>query len=132
MRARTWRVIACTWAIGCAACAAPPAPPRTPVLTWRELGAWTGRGPRQTESFTGETGSLRARWSTTGPAPGKTGHFSVVIHSAISGRPLQTLVEQDGAGQGEAFMSEDPRIFFAVVDSADIDWTLAVDEGVMR
>ena len=42
------------------------------------------------------------------------------------------MVEQSGAGQGEAFMAEDPRIFFAVVDSADIDWTLAVDEGVTR
>jgi hypothetical protein len=29
-------------------------------------------------------------------------------------------------------MAEDPRIFFAVVDSANIDWTLAVDEGVTR
>ena len=125
-------MIACAGAIGLSHCAAPAPPPRTPVVTWRPLGSWTGRGPMQTESFNGETGSLRVRWTTANEVAGKRGHLTVAIHSAISGRPLQTMVEQSGVGQGEAFMAEDPRIFFAVVDSADIDWTLAVDEGVTR
>lgn len=113
-------------------CQAPPSSRRTPSLSWRPLGSWTGHGKLQTESFTGETGSLRIRWTTKNETPGKRGRLTVEIHSAISGRPLETVVEHDGVGQGEAFMAEDPRIFFAVVDSADIDWTLDIDEGVTR
>jgi len=118
--------------VSAASCSQAPIPRRTPELSWRPLGSWTGHGKLQTESFTGETGSLRIRWTTTNEAPGQHGRFTVEVHSAISGRPLQTVVEHDGVGQGEAFMAEDPRIFFAVVDSADIDWTLAIDEGVTR
>ena len=99
---------------------------------WRALGTWSGRGDRQTESFDVVTGALRLRWQTRDGSPPAQGRFRVSLYSAISGRPLQTMVEQSGVGQGEAFMAEDPRIFFAVVDSADIDWTLAVDEGVTR
>ena len=127
-----WRAAAIVvLAMGAAACSQPP-PRREPEIVWRELGKWSGRGQVQTESFTGETGSLRIQWRTqTERAPG-AGNFELTIHSAISGRPLQTAVDQKGAAEGTAYVAEDPRVFFAVVDSAGLDWAFTIEEGVSR
>ena len=57
-------------------------------------------------------------------------NFLLTIHSAISGRPLEVMVEQKGNGEGTAYLSEDPRVFFAVVDAANIDWTFTIEEPV--
>src|SRR5262245_36816043 len=38
---------------------------QTDSVIWRKLGAWSGRGPMQTEPFISETGSLRLRWETS-------------------------------------------------------------------
>lgn len=113
------------------ACHAPSPPPAAPAqIVWRDLGTWSGRGNKQTESFTGETGALRVRWTTRRePAPGQ-GAFELTIHSAISGRPLQVAVDHRGNGQDTTYVQEDPRIFFAVVESADIDWEFTIDEAV--
>ena len=56
--------------------------------------------------------------------------FQLTIHSAISGRPMQVVVDQAGDGEGTAYFSDDPRVFFAVVDSKNIDWTFTIEEPV--
>jgi len=116
-----------------AACRGVPDPPpvrREQQVAWRPLGTWTGRGHKQTESFTSDTGTLRAHWKTTNPdASGAA--FSLTIHSAISGRPLATIVEQSGAGGGTAYLYEEPRVFHAVIDAANVDWTVTIEEGVV-
>ena len=83
---------------------------------------------------------LRLRWETRNPgsrgagAPGADGPsvaaFRVTVHSAVSGRPLVVAVDHHGVGQDTAYVNEDPREFYLVVDSSDIDWNLAVDEGI--
>ena len=84
----------------------------------------------QTEPFISDTGSLRLRWETRNePAPG-TGTFRVTVHSDVSGRPLVLAVDVKGVGDDTAYVSEDPRSFFLAVDSANLDWTLAAEEGV--
>jgi hypothetical protein len=70
---------------------------------------------------------MRIAWTTTSGA----GTFRVTIHSAISGRPLMEAIDQRGAGTGTAFVREDPRVFFAVVDSADLDWSFTLQEAVL-
>ena len=68
--------------------------------SWRTLGTWTGSGSRQTESFDVTTGALRLRWETRAMAAGASaGSFRIWLYSAISGRPLQLIVEQAGAGR---------------------------------
>ena len=62
-------------------------PPRT---TWHPLGTWSGRGDRQTDSFDVTTGALRIHWETSHETTPGAGRFKVSLHSAISGRPLQT------------------------------------------
>src|SRR4029077_2587396 len=77
---------------------AAPAAASTPgVVVWRSLGAWSGSGSMQTESFTSDTGSLRVRWQTNDEARPGDGTFRVTLHSAISGRPLVQAVDHRGA-----------------------------------
>ncbi len=109
-----------------AACRAPQAAPPQTVVQWHALGAWAGRGNLQTESFTSETGSLRVRWETARGA----GAFQLTIHSAISGRPLNVAVDQRGPGRATAYVNDDPRMFYAVVESTNVDWSFSVDEAV--
>jgi hypothetical protein len=106
-----------------------PAPPE-PTIAWRPLGSWSGRGNMQTESFTSDTGSMQVQWTTAKPSKAGAGAFRLTIHSAISGRPLMEAVDQKGVGTGTAFVHEDPRVFFAVVDSADLDWSFTLQEAL--
>lgn len=124
----TAAVMAALAACGGGAADAPAAVTQADEVAWRPLGTWSGRGHRQTESFTSETGNLRARWETTEADP--DGAFSLTIHSAISGRALERIVEHRGQGKGTAYLYEDPRVFHAVVDSAGVDWTVTIEEAV--
>jgi hypothetical protein len=99
------------------------------VVVWRSLGSWSGRGNTQTESFTSDTGSLRVRWQTSREARPGDGTFRLTLHSAISGRPLVQAVDHRGVGAETAYVSEDPRVFYVVVDSARIEWSFTIDEG---
>jgi hypothetical protein len=108
--------------------AAPPA--RTAAVVWRPLGSWSGRGSMQTDPFISDTGSLRLRWETTNEAAPGTGSFRVTVHSDVSGRPLILAVEARGVGRNTNYVIEDPRSFFLAVESANVDWTVAADEGV--
>ena len=89
-------------------------------VAWRQLGSWSGRGSLQTESFTSDTGTLRVRWEATSAAdPGTpAGRFKLDAHSAISGRLLQQVVDHAGAGKGIGYVSQDPHVFYVVVESA--------------
>ena len=100
-------------------------------MIWRSVGSWSGHGNRQTESFTSDTGALRVRWETkaTAGAPSE-GTFRLTAHSAISGRILQQVVDERGAGSGVDYVSQDPHVFYISVEAAGLDWTFSVDEGI--
>ena len=107
---------------------APPVPQR--VVAWRAVGSWSGHGNKQTESFTSESGALRVRWTTTGTrSPGSAGAFRVTAHSAISGRLLEQVVDHAGAGSGVGYVNQDPHVFYLMVESDHLDWTLWVEEA---
>ena len=113
-----------------AACESPREADPEQVVIWNRLGEWSGRGNRQTESFASDTGSLRVQWRTGNERPTGAGIFRLTIHSAISGRPLLVAVEHQGNGRDTAYISEDPRVFHAVVESANLDWSFTVEEAV--
>ena len=94
-------------------------------------GEWSGPKSLQTESFTSDTGAFRITWDDTRrrKAPGE-GTFLLTLHSAISGRPLQIAVDHRGPGGATAYLNDDPRVFFAVVDASNIEWSFTVDEAV--
>jgi hypothetical protein len=101
-----------------------------PGVVWRKLGSWSGRGSMQTEPFISDTGSLRLVWETRNETAPGTGVFRVTVHSDVSGRSLVLAVDARGVGRDTAYISEDPRPFFLAVESTNLDWTLAADEGV--
>ncbi len=112
------------------------APPETPSVekrsevVWERLGEWSGRKSLQTESFTSDTGAFRIIWTTRAAAGEGEGTFLLTLHSAISGRPLQVAVDHRGPGGATAYINDDPRVFFAVVDASNIEWSFSVDEAV--
>ena len=110
-------------------------PPTARTVAWRQLGSWSGRGSAQTESFTSDTGTLRVRWeanpaSTTGATPASSGVFRLDAHSAISGRLLQQVVDQAGAGRGIGYVQQDPHTFYVVVESTQLNWQFTVEEAI--
>jgi hypothetical protein len=113
---------------GCAT--PPPAAPEKEVVVWKNLGEWSGRGNAQTESFIGLTGALRMHWRTNNEAPGGNGTFRLILQSAISGRELQAPVDEQGHGEGTAYVAEDPRAFYMSVESANLDWSFTVEEAI--
>lgn len=62
-----------------------------------------------------------------GPAEGT---LRIVLHSAVSGRSLAQVVEHRGPGRDIAYVTENPRSFYFVIESANIEWTVEVAEGV--
>ena len=120
---------------GCTGRAVEPPKPAARTVAYYRLGSWSGRGDIQTESFTSETGALRVRWETT-PQPGDAasaadGAFRITAHSAISGRPLQEVVDHAGVGNGVGYVQQDPHVFYVVVDSNHVNWTFTVEEAVV-
>ena len=113
---------------GTLGCTEKPAAASRRDTYWRKVNTWTGRDRLQTESWPSDSGAMRIRWQTS--HAGTSSLFQVTIHSAISGRPMQTVVDQQGDGGGTAYFSDDPRVFFAVVDSKNIDWTFTIEEPV--
>jgi hypothetical protein len=114
-----------------AGCHTPPARAEAAsavTTTWRSLGTWAGRGSRQTESFDVMTGAMRLRWETrAGVTPG---HFRVSLHSSISGRPLQVVVDQTGSGSNTAYLEDEPRVSYLVIESENLDWTASLEEAL--
>lgn len=118
-------------------CAPPPARAEQAPgsdTAWRTLGAWSGQGSRQTESFDVTSGALRLRWQASVPSTGASGagRLRVTLYSAISGRPLQEVVDHHGPGSGTAHISDDPRVSYLVIDADGVEWTATLDEGVLR
>lgn len=96
---------------------------------WKQLGAWSGHGNAQTESFVGLTGSLRLRWHTINENPKGRGRFKLLLQSAISGRTLQEPVDEEGTGEGTVYAADDPRVFYISVESTSLDWSFTVEEA---
>lgn len=118
-----------TLMVSATACDAPPArAAQAPaVTTWRTLGQWAGAGSRQTESFDVVSGALRLQWEVRDTTAG-AGPFRVWLYSAISGRPLQLVVEHTGPGTGTAHLADDPRTSYLVIEADGVTWTAALDE----
>ncbi len=107
------------------------------TLLWHALGTWSGSGDRQTESFDVTTGSMRLTWDTLQwealhEGAGDTPHFRVSLHSAISGRPLQTIVDTQEAGAGTVDLAANPRVAYLLIESEQIRWRVTLEEAVPR
>lgn len=107
-------------------------PPAASVAVVQPMASWEGTGSR-TLGLVSQSGSFRIRWQTR-PEPGRDprhGTFKLTVHSGVSGRPLQEIVDQRGPGEGVHNFEDDPRPFNLMVDSEGLVWSIAVDETVL-
>jgi hypothetical protein len=118
-----------------AACGGPSPTPKPSssqsAVQWEPIKSFSGRGSQQLDSFPSE-GALRLEWEAKRHAGAtEEGTLKIVMHSAISGRPLASaVVDHKGEGKGTAYVSEEARVFFMNVTSTEVDWKIAVSERV--
>jgi hypothetical protein len=126
------RILLVVPALMMCACRPQPQAARKPTaLGWRPVASWSGHGNSLTDSFNIGSGQWRIKWETShGQSPGK-GSFRVMVHSLVSGRYVSTPVDHPGVGSGVAYVAEDPRPFFLVIESSGLDWSVSVEEGVI-
>jgi hypothetical protein len=107
-----------------------PAPALVPVI--QQMGAWEGTGS-QTLGLVSQSGTFRIRWHTRAEPghPPEQGTFKLTVHSAVSGRPLQEVVDHRGIGSGTLNFEDDPRPYNLMVESNGLTWAISVDEVVL-
>lgn len=124
-----WKLVSLLLLSGCRSEA--PRPHPHPVVVWKPIGSWSGRGDQQTETFTGDTGGFRVHWETAQEAPAGGGRLRVVFRSGDSGREIIEAIDARGAGSGtEDVAAERPRWYYLTIESANVDWTVSVDERI--
>jgi len=99
------------------------------VVVIRSLGTFSGRGS-QTIGVVSESGHLRVSWQTRNEEPAGTGTFRLALHSGVSGRPIELIIDQGGEVHGTRDVTDDPRPYNLMVDSQNLDWTFTVEEIV--
>jgi hypothetical protein len=109
---------------------APPPEHKALLIGWRPIGSWSGHGNMQTESFNIEGTQWRIKWETKGEASPGAGDLVIMVHSAVSGRPIALGVEHKGNGHGVEYVTEDPRLYHLVIESSGLEWAFSVDEAV--
>jgi hypothetical protein len=101
------------------------------VVGWKPLASWSGHGNLQTETFTSDNGSFRIHWETSNESPKGRGSLKVAFRSGDSGRVIIDAVDQKGVGRGSDEVGDNVRWYYLTIDSANIDWTVTVEEPIM-
>jgi hypothetical protein len=121
----------CVAALFLPGCRAEKPPPPQDVVVWHQVGTWSGHGNKQTETFTSDTGGFRVRWATTNETASGAGTLKVILRSADSGREIVEAVDAHGVDRDAAIVAaERPRWYYLTIDSANVDWTVSVDERI--
>jgi hypothetical protein len=94
------------------------------------MGSWEGRGDH-TIGLVSQSGKFRIHWETRAEPDAAHGRFRLTVHSAVSGRPLQEVVNHSGPGEGTLNFEDDPRPYDLMVQSAGVTWLVVVDEVVL-
>jgi hypothetical protein len=128
---RRHRLACLTVLVLLSACRSEPArrEPQT-VVGWKPIGNWSGRGDKQTETFTSDNGGFRVHWESAHETGGE-GRLRVVFRSGDSGREIIEAIDARGTGSGtEEVAAERPRWYYVTIESANVDWKVSIDERV--
>ena len=117
-------VLACLWIVSLACTA--PSPEKHLVPITSQLGSWQGRD-NATLGFNSDSGRFRIKWEAKNESAAMMGRLHLVVHSAVSGRPLQDVLDHQGEGSGVVDFNDDPRSYNIMVESANLDWSITVD-----
>ena len=125
-----WKLLLLLVSVGACRSEAHRAQPQS-VVVWKPLGAWSGRGDKQTETFTSDTGGFRVHWETAKEAPAGGGRLRVVFRSGDSGREIIEAIDARGNGGGTEDVAADrPRWFYVTIESANVEWKVSIDERI--
>jgi hypothetical protein len=114
-----------------AGCRSEPPRTATPVVIWQPIHTWSGRGDSQTETFTSDSGGFRVHWDAKNETRAGEGRLRVVFRSGDSGREIIDAINARGIGHGiEEVSAQRPRWYYLTIESADVDWTVTVDERI--
>jgi hypothetical protein len=108
------------------------APPPESVAGWRRIATFSGRGNAQLETFPIEGWTWRVQWETRNESPPGTGVFKATAHSGDSGRLLAEIADVRGIDRDTSYVTELPHRYYLVVKSANVDWTMVVEEAVLK
>ena len=85
----------------------------------------------QTETFLSDSGTFRIHWETKNESPAGKGTLKVAFRSGDSGRVIIDAVDQKGVGRSSAEVGDMVRWYYLSIDSANVDWTVTVEEPIM-
>jgi hypothetical protein len=125
---KTLIILLAAVAAGCGRSTKPE--PKQLLIGWRFIESWSGQGDMQTDSFEIESGAFRIKWETTHETSPGAGAFRIMVHSGVSSRPITLAVDQRGVGHDIAYVRDDPRPYFLVITSKNVDWSVRVEEAV--
>ena len=70
-------------------------------------------------------------WQTAKEIPAGGGRLRVVFRSGDSGREIIEAIDARGTGGGtEEVAAERPRWYYITIESANVDWTVSLDERI--
>jgi hypothetical protein len=101
-----------------------------PPARFHNVGSWSGHGNAQTGTFKSDTGTFRFQWETKNETRPGAARLKVAFHSEDSGRPIMDAVDTTGVGHDVVYVGDLPRWYYLVIESADVDWFLSVDEDL--
>jgi len=107
-------------------------PPPQQVAGWRQIATFSGRGGAQLETFPIEGWTWRVRWETRNESAPGAGTFKATAHSGDSGRLLAEIADVRGVDHDTTYVTELPHRYYLVVKSANVDWTMIVEEAVLK
>ena len=115
-------------AVGAAGCRKQEQRPPVEMVLWHEVGSWSGRGNFQSPNFTSDTGGFRVRWTTANETKPGAGTLKVLFRSGDSGRVIMDAVDARGVGADTVEVGDNVRWYYLTIESANVDWTVSVDE----
>jgi hypothetical protein len=111
--------------------AKPPAPKENDAV-WQRVGTWSGRGNAQLDTFPVGGWTWRAHWETRNETGPGTGTFHATVHSGDSGRQIAEIADARGVDHDTTYVTELPHRYYFVVTSSNLDWTITVEEAVIK
>jgi hypothetical protein len=72
---------------------------------------------------------MRLSWKTTRETSPGAGRLTVTLHSAVSGRPLQTIVDAHGVASATVNVADEPRWCYFAIEAANVEWQMTLEQG---
>jgi hypothetical protein len=101
---------------------------RQVITARRPVGSWQGSGTRTVGDINSDTGRFHITWEARAVPGAGEQSFKLTVRSAVSGRPLQVVVDHHGEGKGEVDFADIGRIYDFLVESRNLEWSFSVVE----